>query len=179
MGKIYEKQNELIALTQQLSSFGNYARDILPQDNSEQENLSQHNPVVEHPQAVPSSPPLTVISDLINVPSLELPAKKSNFSRKVISVEKKLHLVDNDYMLAASVSSGNSVSVRTNNSSRVLSWSNGRKYDPTTGKIFKIRAELRVCDRSMRELSAQTGLALDNVRDYIKEMDRQGFFTNT
>jgi hypothetical protein len=205
MGKIYEKQQELNALTQQLSLFGNVAEEHVVEEHLAEEyvveeHLADEHVVEEHlaeedvpeeymsqqdnlrqaelSQALPSSPPLTTISDLVKVPSLELVVNKSNFTRKMISVEKKLHLVDNDYAIAASISGGNSVNDR-NKSSRVLSWSNGRKYDPTTGKIFKIRAELRICDRSMRELSGKTGLALDNVRDYIKEMDRQGFFTNT
>ena len=178
MGKIYEKQQELVALTEQLSSFGNVPEQDTPQEVvPQQDNLRQADPP-ELPQAAPSSPPLTAISDLLKVPSLDLVVKKSNFTRKVIPMEKKLHLVDNDHAIAASVSSGNSVNARSK-SSRVLSWSNGRKYDPTSGKILRIRTALRSRDMSIRDLAGQTGLALDNVRDYIKEMDRQGFFTNT
>ena len=142
MGKIYEKQQELNALTQQLYSFGNVAQEHVPEEHVVEEHVVEEHVVEEDvpeehlaeeymsqqynlrqaelPQALPSSPPLTSISDLVKVPSLELVVKKSNFIRKMISVEKKLHLVDNDYAIAASISGGNSVNDR-NKSSRVLS----------------------------------------------------------
>jgi hypothetical protein len=141
----------------------------------------------EENQQPPSSPPLTAISlNVENMPDMEQSTsavvpfpRKFNFNRKNIPCEKKLKLVENDNILAISISSGNNINVRWGKKSCVPSWSNGRKYDPTIGKIFRIRTELRKGDLSMRELSGYTDYALDTIKDLVREMDKQGFFTNT
>jgi hypothetical protein len=131
----------------------------------------------------PTSPPLTAVTiSGEELPSLDivLPIKKSNnFHRKNISLDKKLQLIADDHVLATTISTGHNISVRWGKMSSVPAWSNGRKYDPTTGKIFRVRAELRKDNRSMRELSGYTGYALDTLKDLVREMDKQGFFTNT
>ena len=192
MGKIMEKHHDIISLTKQLKELEE-GRGLVPVDLDVVEEASVAAEVVEEVEVihvedkvdvignVEYSPPLTAITlSGEEVPRLEMtPVKKSNFQRKNIPVEKKLQLVANDAVLAAGISSGNNINVRWGTKSSVPAWSNGRKYDPTTGKIYRIRTELRKYNMSMRDLSGHTGYALDTLKDIIREMDKQGFFTNT
>ena len=171
-----------------------YEQPLYEQDTEEEEAAPQEvqsdqqlEAIAEEEFQPPSSPPLTAISlNVENIPDMEPPSpaivpfpRKFNFNRKNIPCEKKLNLVENDNILAISISSGNNINVRWGKKSCVPSWSNGRKYDPTIGKIFRIRTELRKGDLSMRELSGYTDYALDTIKDLVREMDKQGFFTNT
>jgi hypothetical protein len=194
MGKIMEKSQELLSLNNSLYELQQAAAEKCeevapPPPEAEEQEL----PAVEEEEeeeeegiyapAVPtSSPPLTSTTIYMDdLPSFDeiLPVRKSNFIRKNISFDKKLQLVENDHILSASISAGNNITVRWGKHSSVPAWSNGRKYDPTTGKIFRIRTELRKGHKNMRELSGLTGYALDTLKDIIREMDKQGFFTNT
>ena len=205
MGKIFEKHQELLTLNNALQELEaaateNY-EEVAPSPPHVEEADEQELPVVEEEEeeeeeelepaqaqaqeALPvpsSSPPLTsttIYMDDLPAFDVVLPVRKSNFIRKNISFDKKLQLVENDHVLSASISAGNNITVRWGKHSSVPAWSNGRKYDPTTGKIFRIRTELRKGHKNMRELSGLTGYALDTLKDIIREMDKQGFFTNT
>jgi phage FluMu protein gp41 len=45
--------------------------------------------------------------------------------------------------------------------------------------MLKIRNQLRNGPMSIRQISVFTGYALDTIKDYVKEMDKQGFFKKT
>ena len=99
--------------------------------------------------------------------------------RKPISEEFILKMIDNDEDLAKEISSGKYKSVRWGSSTYIASWSKGRKYDPSNNRISGLRSCLRRGVKTIRGLSSHSGLALNTVKDLIKEMDKQGFFLNT
>jgi hypothetical protein len=91
----------------------------------------------------------------------------------------KLELISDDYHHASNVSRGNVFVAGDDKKVMVPAWTNGRKYDPTKGKMMKIRNELRKGPMTIRQMSSYTGYALDTIKDFVKEMDKQGFFKNT
>ena len=99
--------------------------------------------------------------------------------RKPISYELKLELIDDDYEHASNVSRGNVFVAGDDKKIMVPAWTNGRKYDPSKGKMLRIRNELRKGPLTIRQMSVFTGYALDTIKDYVKELDKQGFFKNT
>jgi hypothetical protein len=99
--------------------------------------------------------------------------------RKPISYELKLELINDDYNHASNVSRGNVFLAGDDKKIMVPAWTNGRKYDPSKGKMLKIRNELRKGPMTIRQMSVFTGYALDTIKDYVKELDKQGFFKNT
>jgi len=99
--------------------------------------------------------------------------------RKPISEEFILKMIDNDEDLAKEISSGKYKSVRWGSATYIASWSKGRKYDPSNNRISGLRSCLRRGVKTIRALSSHSGLALNTVKDLIKEMDKQGFFLNT
>ena len=99
--------------------------------------------------------------------------------RKPISDESILKIIDNDEDLVKEISSGRYKSVRWGSGTYVASWSKGRKYDPSNNKISGLRSCLRRGVNTVRGLSSHSGLALNTVKDLVKEMDKQGFFSNT
>jgi hypothetical protein len=194
MGKIMEKSQELLSLNNSLYELQQAAAEkceevAAPPPEAEEVYEEELAPVQEEAEAEEAAPPVPISSPPLtsttiymdDLPAFDeiLPVRKSNFIRKNISFDKKLQLVENDHILSASISAGNNITVRWGKHSSVPAWSNGRKYDPTTGKIFRIRTELRKGHKNMRELSGLTGYALDTLKDIIREMDKQGFFTNT
>ncbi len=99
--------------------------------------------------------------------------------RKPISYELKLELITDDYEHASNVSRGNVFVAGDDKKIMVPAWTNGRKYDPSKGKMLRIRNELRKGPLTIRQMSVFTGYALDTIKDYVKELDKQGFFKNT
>jgi hypothetical protein len=99
--------------------------------------------------------------------------------RKPISYELKLELINDDYQHASNVSRGNVFVANDDKKVMIPAWTNGRKYDPCKGKMLKIRNELRKGPMTIRQMSVFTGYALDTIKDYVKELDKQGFFKNT
>jgi hypothetical protein len=180
MGRIMEKETELAELRKEL-------------ENAEIERMSgitsfEFMPVT--PEDVHEIPEITV------PPSVDVsgsssahpyPVKKADehpdppevtHHRKIISIDKVLKLVDGDQTLASDIAAGKYTSVKWGSRNYVPAWCNGRKYDPTNGRISNLRNELRRAPRSIRSLSSVTGLAIDTVKDLVREMDKQGFFTN-
>jgi hypothetical protein len=99
--------------------------------------------------------------------------------KKPISYEMKLELIEDDYGHASNIARGNIFTADGNKKPIVPAWTNGRKYDPCKGKMMKIRNELRKGPMTIRQMSSYTGYALDTIKDFVKEMDKQGFFKNT
>lgn len=180
MGRIMEKENELAELRKELES-------------AEIERMSgiasfEFMPVT--PEDVHEIPEITVPPpvDVIGSSSTHpYPVKKAEehpdppevtHHRKIISIDKVLRLVDGDQTLASDIAAGKYTAVKWGSKNYVPAWCNGRKYDPTNGRIANLRNELRRAPRSIRSLSAVTGLAVDTVKDLVREMDKQGFFTN-
>jgi hypothetical protein len=91
----------------------------------------------------------------------------------------KLELIEDDYGHASNIARGNLITSDGNKKPIVPAWTNGRKYDPCKGKMMKIRNELRKGPMTIRQMSSYTGYALDTIKDFVKEMDKQGFFKNT
>jgi hypothetical protein len=98
--------------------------------------------------------------------------------RKPITLNETLILVGNDEQLAAEISAGKNTNVRWGAQTYVSSWSKGKKYDPKNARVSLLRKELRAGRRTIRELSGATGLAINTIKDIIREMDKQGFFVH-
>lgn len=157
MGKIAEKECELLELRKEL-------------ENAEIERMSGVS-------AIQSFEFMPVTSeDVHEIPFTEQDAASENHVRKTINIEKQLKLISSDHFLANEIASGKCTTCHWGSTNYVPAWRNGRKYDPMNGRIGKIRAELRRGPRSIRELSSITGLAIDTIKDLVREMDKQGFF---
>ena len=176
MGKIMEKENELIELKKELenaeiermSGIGSFEfMPVTSEDVHEIHDISELS-VPLMPEPTPENNPLTHIALKEDI--------DSQHPRKIINIDKVLQLVDGDQTLASEISAGKNTSVKWGSRTYVLAWCNGRKYDPTNSRISNLRTELRRCPRSIRGLSSITGLAIDTVKDLVREMDKQGFF---
>ena len=154
LGKIAEKEKQLHELYQEL-------------DNVEFEKTITLNiqPLIE--DKIPEvSDVLDVIEGVIN-----------NTSKPPINFDKKFRIIYNDEEHAKLISAGGYVTVRWGTDKSVPAWSRGRKYDPKNARISKIRQLLRAGPKTVRELSSHTSLAINTVKELLREMDRQGFFT--
>ena len=166
MGKIMEKENELIELKKELENLeiermsGITSFDFMPVSSEDVHDITESHDVPE-------------ISEVVSSLDSELP-----HNRKIINIDKILVLAGSDHIRANDISTGKYTCVKWGSSNYVSAWCNGRKYDPTNGRISNLRAELRRASRSIRTLSSITGLAIDTIKDLVREMDKQGFFVN-
>lgn len=169
MGKIMEKENELIELKKELENLeiermsGITSFDFMPVSSEDVHEINE-------------SPDVTEISEIPEITPSSEPEIQHN--RKIINIDKILVLAESDHIRASDISTGKYTFVKWGSRNYVPAWCNGRKYDPTNGRISNIRAELRRASRSIRSLSSITGLAIDTVKDLVREMDKQGFFEN-
>lgn len=162
IGKIAEKRKELLKLKDELKALedghknvtasGVHIENIIETCTDVQEDLPPHE------------------EDLVI---------HKKFVKKPISYEMKLELIEDDYGHASNIVRDNIFTADGNKKPIVPAWTNGRKYDPCKGKMMKIRNELRKGPMTIRQMSSYTGYALDTIKDFVKEMDKQGFFKNT
>ena len=152
MGKIQEKQNELLELQAMLEEleFQRSSEQTVIEETQEETQKETHEEYIE-----PVEP------------------------RKPISIDKRIKLIENERELAEEISSGRYKNVKWGSKNYVASWSKGRKHDPLNYKVGMLRTQLRQCPKSIRDLSTHTALSIKTVQDLVREMDRQGFFTNT
>ena len=165
IGKIAEKRKELWKLKEELQAIEEARKNTVVEDDvfeATEEIIESHTGLEEE---VPPVEEEVVIQ------------KKS--VRKPISYELKLELINDDYQHASNVSRGIAFVANDDKKAMIPAWTNGRKYDPCKGKMLKIRNELRKGPMTIRQMSSYTGYALDTIKDYVKEMDKQGFFKNT
>jgi hypothetical protein len=148
MGKIQEKQNELLELQAMLEEleFQRSSEQTVNEETQEETHKEYSEPVEP---------------------------------RKPISIDKRIKLIENERELAEEISSGRYKNVKWGSKHYVASWSKGRKHDPLNYKVGMLRTQLRQCPKSIRDLSTHTALSIKTVQDLVREMDRQGFFTNT
>lgn len=156
MGKIQEKQNELLELQAMLEELEYERTKDLPIISEETEEES----VVTEEYIEP-----------VNEVAIE--------TRKPISIDKRLKIIENEKELSEEISSGRYKTVKWGSMNYVSSWSKGRKHDPLNYKVGVLRTQLRQCPKSIRDISRNSGLSIKTVQDLVREMDRQGFFTNT
>jgi hypothetical protein len=172
MGKIMEKENELIELKKELENLeiermsGITSFDFMPVSSEDVHEINESPDVQDIPE----------ISEIPEITPSSEPEIQHN--RKIINIDKILVLAESDHIRASDISTGKYTFVKWGSRNYVPAWCNGRKYDPTNGRISNIRAELRRASRSIRSLSSITGLAIDTVKDLVREMDKQGFFEN-
>jgi hypothetical protein len=156
MGKIQEKQNELLELQAMLEEL-EFQRSSEQTVNEEtQEETQKETQKETHEEYIEPVEP-----------------------RKPISIDKRIKLIENERELAEEISSGRYKNVKWGSKNYVASWSKGRKHDPLNYKVGMLRTQLRQCPKSIRDLSTHTALSIKTVQDLVREMDRQGFFTNT
>ena len=165
IGKIAEKRKELLKLKEELQTM-----------EAERKNIVIQEDVLVGSQEIIES--YTGINEDESPMEEEVVIQKKPH-RKPISYELKLELITDDYNHASNVSRGNVFVAGDDKKIMVPAWTNGRKYDPTKGKMLKIRNELRKGPMTIRQMSVFTGYALDTIKDYVKELDKQGFFKNT
>lgn len=172
IGKIAEKRKELWKLKEELQALEEARKNTVVQEDvigSIEEIIETYTGIQEEAPPVEEEVPPVEEEVVIQ--------KKAH--RKPISYELKLELIDDDYEHASNVSRGNVFVAGDDKKIMVPAWTNGRKYDPSKGKMLKIRNELRKGPLTIRQMSVFTGYALDTIKDYVKELDKQGFFKNT
>ena len=165
IGKIAEKRKELLKLKEDLQNMEAMRKNTAIEEGAfegTQEIIESYTSIKE------DKPPLE-----------EEVVIQKKAHRKPISYELKLELINDDYQHASNVSHGNVFVENDDKKVMVPAWTNGRKYDPCKGKMLKIRNELRKGPMTIRQMSSYTGYALDTIKDFVKEMDKQGFFKNT
>jgi lambda repressor-like predicted transcriptional regulator len=168
MGKIVEKKRELKDLENTLYSL-------------ETQQIIDSSLQVERSVAWPQVPVVEpVVEPVAEEPSQEeihtISVSLIDVERAPITETTALRIMDGDAHHAAQVSSGKYKKVRWGSEHFIPQWTGGRKHDPTNSRIANLRAELRRGPKSIRELSSTTGLALNTVKDIVREMDKQGFF---
>jgi len=175
IGKIAEKRKELLKLKDELKALedGRNKECVVevPEDASKNGTASQ-----EHIENIIES--YTGVEEDLPPPQEDAVIHKKAM-KKPISYEMKLELIEDDYGHASNIARGNLFTADGNKKPIVPAWTNGRKYDPCKGKMMKIRNELRKGPMTIRQMSSYTGYALDTIKDFVKEMDKQGFFKNT
>jgi|LauGreDrversion4_2_1035121.scaffolds.fasta_scaffold75311_5 hypothetical protein len=162
IGKIAEKRKELLKLKEELQALEGARNNTVVEEDVLEEIIESFTGLKE------DTPPVEE----------EIVIEKK-IHRKPISYELKLELINDDYNHASNVSRGNVFVAGDDKKIMVPAWTNGRKYDPSKGKMLKIRNELRKGPMTIRQMSSYTGYALDTIKDFVKEMDKQGFFKNT
>jgi len=162
IGKIAEKRKELLKLKEELQALEGARNNRVVEEDVLEEIIESFTGINE------DTPPVE-----------EEVVIQKKVHRKPISYELKLELIDDDYNHASNVSRGNVFVAGDDKKIMVPAWTNGRKYDPSKGKMLKIRNELRKGPMTIRQMSVFTGYALDTIKDYVKELDKQGFFKNT
>jgi hypothetical protein len=164
IGKIAEAKGLLISLQQELSEL-ECERVFISENKDMSHELLNEVEVIEH---VDDAPEAAVATDAAEAAAAA--------ERKSIGMTEQLFIVPNDEHLAAEISSGKNTSVRWGAQTYVSSWSKGKKYDPKNARISLLRKELRCGRDTIRKLSGSTGLAINTIKDLIREMDKQGFF---
>jgi hypothetical protein len=172
IGKIAEKRKEFLKLKDELFKL----KEELQALEEARKNTAVEEDVFESIEEIIES--YTGIQEEEPPVEEEVVIQKKNH-RKPISYELKLELIHDDYDHASNVSRGNVFVAGDDKKIMVPAWTNGRKYDPSKGKMLKIRNELRKGPMTIRQMSVYTGYALDTIKDYVKELDKQGFFKNT
>ena len=160
IGKITEAKELLMALNKELVEleFERTFPDSYAKQQREDDVLQDDVP---EPQEAP------VVEETLPTPVVE---------RKPIGMNQQLCLIQNDEQLAMEISSGTNTNVLWGAQTYVSSWSRGKKYDPKNVRISLLRREIRCGRTSIRQLSVSTGLAIDTIKDLVREMDKQGFF---
>jgi len=168
MGKIVEKERQLNELRTELENI-EYARSnvtitntLLIQDtiNSEDEEIVED---------------LNFANGVENDQDI-IEASINHTAQPPINFDKKFSIIHSDEEHAKAISAGGYLAVRWGTEKTVAAWSKGRKYDPKNVRITKIRTLLRIGPKTVRELSTQTSLAVNTLKELLREMDRQGFF---
>ena len=169
MGKIAEKKEELKELEDTLYHL--QTQQILGSSFQVERHISWPE--------VPVVAAESVAAESEEVPQEEIPTitvSLTDTDRAPITETTPLRIMDGDAHHAAQVSTGKYKKVRWGSDHFMPQWTGARKYDPTNSRIANLRAELRRGPKSIRELSSTTGLALNTVKDIVREMDKQGFF---
>jgi len=169
IGKIAEKRKEFLKLKDELFKLKEELQALEEARNSTVVEEDVFEEIIESYTGIQEEEPPVEEEFVIQ--------KKAH--RKPISYELKLELINDDYDHASNVSRGNVFVAGDDKKIMVPAWTNGRKYDPSKGKMLKIRNELRKGPMTIRQMSVYTGYALDTIKDYVKELDKQGFFKNT
>jgi hypothetical protein len=169
IGKIAEKRKEFLKLKDELLKLKEELQALEELRNSTVVEEDVFGEIIESYTGIQEEEPPVEEEVVIQ--------KKAH--RKPISYELKLELINDDYDHASNVSRGNVFVAGDDKKIMVPAWTNGRKYDPSKGKMLKIRNELRKGPMTIRQMSVYTGYALDTIKDYVKELDKQGFFKNT
>jgi hypothetical protein len=194
IGKITEAKEKLLALNQELvelesnrlfSSTGkgfsfdieNEVTEVLCDDVPEP-RPSDFADADADADAEADAPIDTAAPLIVDTAPLIVETAPLNVERKPIALNQTLILVGNDEQLAAEISAGKNTNVRWGAQTYVSSWSKGKKYDPKNARVSLLRKELRAGRRTIRELSGATGLAINTIKDIIREMDKQGFFVH-
>jgi hypothetical protein len=167
IGKIAEAKGLLISLQEELSEL-ECERVFISENKDRSDELLHEAEVIEH------------VVDASGAAEEATPEAAEEAAaaaeRKSIGMTEQLFIVPNDEHLAAEISSGKNTSVRWGAQTYVSSWSKGKKYDPKNARISLLRKELRCGRDTIRKLSGSTGLAINTIKDLIREMDKQGFF---
>jgi hypothetical protein len=175
IGKIAEKRKELLKLKDELKALEDgrkkECKTEVPEDAGKNGTASQ-----EHVENMIES--YTGLEEVLSPPQEDAVIHKK-VMKKPISYEMKLELIEDDYGHASNIARGNLFTADGTKKPIVPTWTNGRKYDPCKGKMMRIRNELRKGPMTIRQMSSYTGYALDTIKDFVKEMDKQGFFKNT
>jgi hypothetical protein len=169
IGKIAEAKGLLISLQQELSEL-ECERIFISENKDMSHELLNEVEVIEHVDDPPEA-----ATEATTEPTDAAEAAAAT-ERKSIGMTEQLFIVPNDEHLAAEISSGKNTNVRWGAQTYVSSWSKGKKYDPKNARISLLRKELRCGRDTIRKLSSSTGLAINTIKDLIREMDKQGFF---
>jgi hypothetical protein len=171
IGKIAEAKGLLISLQQELSEL-ECERVFISENKDMSHELLHEVEVIDHIYDAPDA----VFVEEEAVEAVEAVEAEEAVERKPIGINEQLFIVANDEHLAAEISSGKNTNVRWGAQTYVSSWSRGKKYDPKNVRISLLRKELRCGRDTIRKLSGSTGLAINTIKDLIREMDKQGFF---
>lgn len=172
IGKIAEAKGLLISLQQELSELE--CERIFISENKDMSHELLHE--VEVIDSIYDAPGTEAAEAVAAEAAPGAAAPETQTERKPIGINEQLLIVANDEHLAAEISSGKNTNVRWGAQTYVSSWSKGKKYDPKNVRISLLRKELRCGRSTIRELSGSTGLAINTIKDLIREMDKQGFF---
>lgn len=174
IGKIAEAKGLLISLQQELSEL-ECERIFISENKDMSHELLNEVEVIDSIYDAPGTEVAELAVEAAEAAVSHTLAAEA-VDRKPIGINEKLFIIPNDEHLAAEISSGKNTKVLWGAQTYVSSWSKGKKYDPKNVRISLLRKELRCGRITIRELSGSTGLAINTIKDLIREMDKQGFF---